>query len=251
MRLLLPIVLFLVASACYVSAQERQNGEIKDEVRVLFIGNSLTYSNDMPRIFEKLFDASSKKKLVVEVIAEPNFGLQDHWEKKKAIKILEKKKWDFVVLQQGPSASKEGRQSLAEYSRMFLPAITKSGAKPALFMVWPSLSRPGDFDGVISSYALAAKETHGVLLPVGCVFRSATGSNPNLKLYSEDGFHPSATGSYLAALAILKTLFDSVPTKLPKHIRLDADRTIEITDDETNAIYDAIVNSIKQCSESK
>lgn len=252
MRSLFPIVIVLILSACHVSAQSpKQNEDAKKDIRVLFIGNSLTYSNEMPRIFEKLFDASTKQKLSVEVLAEPNFGLQDHWEKKKATKLLEKKKWDFVILQQGPSASQEGRQALSEYSKMFLSAIRKSGAKPALYSVWPAVSRLGDFDGVISSYAAAARETDGVLLPVGCVWRSAMRSNPKLKLYAEDGFHPSAAGSYLAALVILKTLFNTVPDKLPKLIRLDADRSIEISEDEMKAIREAIDNSINTCSESK
>lgn len=250
MKLLFPVVFILLASVCYLSAQTKIEDTNK-EIRVLFIGNSLTYANEMPRIFEKLFDASSKQKLTVEVLAEPNFGLQDHWEKKKAIKLLEKKKWDFVILQQGPSASQEGRQALSEYSKIFLAAIKKSGAKPALYMVWPALTRSGDFDGVIASYASAAREINGILLPVGCVWRSARRSNPKLQLYSEDGFHPSTTGSYLAALVILKTLFNTVPDKLPKLIRLDTDRSIEITADETSAIRDAIDTSMKACSENK
>lgn len=220
----------------------------KDEVRILFIGNSLTYSNGMPKIFEKLSEAALKQKLTIEVLAEPNFGLQDHWEKKQVVKLLEKKKWDFVIMQQGPSASAEGRKSLSDYGRKFLPVITKSGAKPVFYMVWPSMARQNDFEGVISSYTSAAQETNGLLAPVGCVWRTVLSKKINLKLYSDDGFHPSPAGSYLAAVILVKTLFGTVPDKLEKVIRVDADRFIEVTTKEIDAIRTLVETADAGCS---
>jgi hypothetical protein len=73
-------------------------------------------------------------------------------------------------------------------------------------MVWPSSTRMGDFDAVSASYAMAAKDVDGLLLPAGDWWRSAWRQDAALALYGPDGFHPSPLGSYIAALAIYRGL---------------------------------------------
>ncbi len=90
----------------------------RDELRVLFIGNSLTYTNDLPGMIGKLAAASGQKRFTHKSVAFPDHGLEDHWRRGEARKEIAKKKWDIVVLQQGPSASAEGRESLIKYTRM-------------------------------------------------------------------------------------------------------------------------------------
>jgi len=84
-------------------------------------------------------------------------------------------------------------------------------ARTAMFMVWPSAARSGDLDGVRASYEGAATLTGGVLLPAGDAWRAAWRREPRLALYGPDGFHPSAPGSYLAALTIFHALTGRLP----------------------------------------
>ncbi len=185
-----------------------------DELRVLFIGNSLTYENDLPALIEAL---AGHKRFKFKMIALPDYGLVDHWNNGDARKEIAKRRWDVVVLQQGPSASLEGREYLIRYAKLFAEDIRRAGAKPALYMVWPSETRFGDFDRVSESYALAAKEVGGILLPVGEAWRAAWRRNRALGLYSSDKFHPSTIGSYLAALVIVMKLFELPPDQLPSN----------------------------------
>jgi hypothetical protein len=104
---------------------------------------------------------------------------------------------------------------LIDYTRRFDAEIKKAGARTALFMVWPSRARRGDFPGVSQSYAAAAKDVNGLLLPAGDAWRAAWAADSGLPLYGPDGFHPSAMGTYLSALVIYEQIFASAPPALP------------------------------------
>lgn len=186
----------------------------KGGLRVLFIGNSLTNANDLPGIVENLLEQGGEKVDKVESVARPNHGLEDHWANVGTRRRIERGHWDFVILQQGPSAT-EGRPSLIEYSRKFADLVRRSGARTAVYMVWPSLGRFADFDGVVDSYRTAAREADAILLPAGEAWRVAWRNSQQLALYGPDGFHPSPVGSYLAALVIYQGLTGKDPRELP------------------------------------
>lgn len=170
--------------------------------RVLFIGNSLTVANDMPRMVANISQLRGTTTLLPEVIAFPDHSLEDHWNRPDARAAIARGGWQTVVLQQGPSALPESQVLLREYTRRFDTEIRKSGARTALYMVWPSKARAGDFDGVATSYRAAAKDVGAVLLPAGDAWRAAWRLDSSLALYDADGFHPSQLGSLLAALVI-------------------------------------------------
>lgn len=50
-------------------------------LRVLFIGNSLTYSNDLPSIVEAFAKVTGQRAFAYKAIAFPDFSLEDHWNK--------------------------------------------------------------------------------------------------------------------------------------------------------------------------
>jgi len=50
------------------------------------------------------------------------------------------------------------------------------------------------------------------------VWRAAWRRDPTLALYSSDGLHPSAGGSYAAALAIFAGIYDRSPVGLPARL---------------------------------
>jgi hypothetical protein len=85
-----------------------------------------------------------------------------------------------------------------------------------MYMVWPSTGRRGDFDRVSESYAIAARDVGGVVLPAGDAWRAAWRSDPTLALYGSDGFHPTPLGTYLAALVVYQQLSGRSPVGLPR-----------------------------------
>jgi hypothetical protein len=211
------------------------------ELRVLFIGNSLTYTNDLPAIVQALAESSGKGRLVYQMIALPNYSLEDHWNQGDARRAIAEGKWNFVVLQQGPSALPESRALLVEYTRRFAAAARSSGAQTALYMVWPSQSRLKDFDGVRDSYALAAEEVSGMLFPAGEAWRAAWRHKPELALYSPDGLHPTIAGSYLAAAVICQQLYGQPSITLPASLKLRSKTvsTINLSKEEAELLQAA------------
>ena len=179
---------------------------------VLFIGNSLTYWNDMPSILAELFEQAGEPLFRIDMVAFGNFGLEDHWITGARDRIAEGG-WDVVIMQQGPSAT-EGRPSLLQYSELFATDIRAQGGIPGLYMVWPSLARFFDFDGVSDSYSTAADLVEGYLFPAGEAWRSAWARDASIGLYGSDGFHPSSLGSYLAALVMFEQLTGRNPATL-------------------------------------
>lgn len=146
--------------------------------------------------------------------ARPDFGLPDHWRSTTTLDAIGSHDWDVVILQQGPSAT-EGRPYLLEYSALFAEEIRRAGARPALYMVWPSLARVRDFPGVIDSYLTAARQVDGEILPVGMAWVAVFNRDPKARLYGRDGFHPSRLGTYLAALVMYQQLSGQDPRLLP------------------------------------
>jgi len=192
-----------------VAAGEPNRKEERDDsapLRVLFIGNSLTTANELPALVESIADAERGPRFECEVVAFPNYSLEDHWNQGDAVRAIRRGGWSFVVLQQGPSALDASRVLLVEYAQRFAEEIEGAGGRPALYMVWPSRDRSFDFERVSASYAAAAKAVGGVLLPAGDAWRRAWRLDAELALYGPDEFHPSRLGSTLAALVIYRRL---------------------------------------------
>jgi hypothetical protein len=175
-------------------------------IQVLFIGNSLTYSNDMPEMVAAMPCTQDGRPIYVTTVATPDTSLADHWKRGTARAALKRDRWDVVVLQQGPSAAPASRTELLESVRRFAPEIQAAGAKPAVMMVWPSWLRRQDFDGVVDSSRQAAAAIDAILLPVGEAWRAAWRRDAGLPLYAGDEIHPSPLGSYLGALVICSAL---------------------------------------------
>src|SRR5262245_41797920 len=93
--LLLATVLALVAAGCPVYVP-RAGGPA---LRVLFMGNSYTYVNDLPHMFEALA-ASGGRNVVTTTDASAGELLQGHASDPHALALLDQPGWNFVVLQE-------------------------------------------------------------------------------------------------------------------------------------------------------
>lgn len=169
--------------------------------RILFIGNSLTYTNDLPRIVRAL---ANKDGVPVEVatVAAPNYSLEEHWNERDTLRKIRSGRWTMVIMQQGPSSLDSSRSHLIEWSGRFAEEIRKAEVEPALMTVWPSSNRLSDFPRVIESYALAAEACSCRLIPAGEAWYEMIRTSGDLSLYGEDGFHPSRRGSEIAAQVV-------------------------------------------------
>jgi hypothetical protein len=183
--------------------------------RILFIGNSLTYVNNLPGMVAALGRLTDDT-LSVETVASANYALIDHYNGgSRALGELQSSRWDVVVLQQGPSTTPVNRDSLILVAKLFEPLIRNAGATPALYMVWPTVDRKAFFDAARVSYQMAADEVNGIFIPAGAAWATAWATDPNLPLYDPDGLHASPLGTYLAALVIYERLTGKDARQLP------------------------------------
>ncbi len=182
-----------------------------DQLRVLFVGNSLTYDNDLPSMAASIASSQGAPPMVVGRVIRGGYSLGDHWAEGAAQGMIVQDKWDVIVLQQGPSALPESQADLLASTRKFANLAEQHGARVALLMVWPESNRPAARDSVRMSYTNAAEAVDGILVPAGEAWRAAWRRDPSLPLYSSDGFHPAPMGSYLAALSIYEQLYGRTP----------------------------------------
>ena len=202
--------------------------EARLKLRVLFLGNSLTYSNDLPGIVQALAKARGQE-FHVDSITSGGANLEDLWDDGSALDAIARGKWNVVVLQQGPSSAPESREHLRDWTRRFDAKIREAGGRTALYMVWPTPDRLNYFDDVREAYRLAALDVKGIFFPAGEVIREAQRRNVGVALYSGDQFHPSAAGSYAAGLSIYGMLSKKPLKGLPDQLRLASGRTIRVS----------------------
>ena len=183
-------------------------------LRILFIGNSLTATNDLPAVLEA-FARAQGVTIESRTVAFANHSLEDHWNRPEARRAIAEGKWDYVVLQQGPSALRQSQRLLHDYTSRFAEEIRRAGARPALFMVWPASGRINDLPRVIESYRTVAEGVDAVLLPVGDAWRRMWERDRAARLYGPDGFHPSGLGTYLSALVMYRQLTDRPVVGVP------------------------------------
>ncbi len=232
-------ILFSLLFACAAEARaERPRTNLGRTLRVLFIGNSLTYSNDLPLMVQALAKAAGES-LHVESVVLGGANLEDLWKEGEAPSAIARANWDVVVLQQGPSSLPESRLHLRKWAKKYTGLIQKSDGRPALYMVWPELERASFFDDVRESYSLAAYDVSGLFLPAGEVFRAAWRRDPSAPLYAPDDFHPSVAGSYAAALSIYGVLYRRDPQGLPARLELSNGQIVEVPQALAQLLQDA------------
>ena len=205
-------------------------------LRVLFVGNSLTATNDLPAHVAALADATGRK-LEYRTVAFGGYNLEDHWTGGEARRALAGGRWDYVVMQQGPSAFPESQADLRLWAVRFAEEARAHGTEPALLTVWPEGWRIAALPEVIKGYARAAAAARAELLPAGVAWQLAWRCNARAPLYGPDDFHPSPTGTYAAALVAYGRLFRAplrsrelqrggVPVRLSRLLQASAARAL-------------------------
>lgn len=211
------ILLLILAVSC---SSSNQSGELK----ILFIGNSYTYYNSMPEVLKGLIsERSPDMQVEATLISGGGMTLANHWEQKRALEAIQSQDWDYVVLQ---DQSKLGMGIIIddkdyfgqtdlffEYSRKFDAEIKKAGAQTVFMMTWSRKAEPQNQAILNYAYSTIAKELGAMLAPVGLVWDELREESA-LDLYVNDGSHPSAMGSYLAASTLFATLLEDNPQGL-------------------------------------
>lgn len=200
---------------------------------VLFIGNSFVYYNDLPAMVQQI----SGGELVCSSVTKGGafahqYADPDHELGVRARQALQSGRWDCVVLQDQsfhPAADPAGC-----LSAMAILSALAGDAERYFYQTWAyrdgskKLQGKGvDYETMYEklkqTYAAAAMENHGTLVPVGDGFRQAKLRYPQIDLYAADDFHPSPAGSYLAACIFCRLLTGMDTETLPDIPEVDRD----------------------------
>ena len=216
-----------------------EDNGLAGNARILFIGNSLTFSNSLPLMLQAIA-AQAGKILVAEAITSPGAALEDHFRQRTAHAALANGGYQWVILQQGPSSLPASQDNLRTWAKRYDPLIRAGGARPALYMVWPDVSRNAYFNAVRDAYSNAALAIDGMFIPAGEAWREAWRANSDLSLYAADQFHPSPLGSYAAALSMFAELYQQSPAGLPARLVLKNGVVFDFDEEQVRTIQAAV-----------
>ena len=181
------------------------------DLRTLFIGNSHTYFNDMPKIFQDICTENGID-MQVTMLTKGGMGLDYHAKNEQTRFNILYGDYDFVILQHvaHPMGDYEVMEEAAD---QIMEWIRQTKAEGCYLMTWTEKDNESFQTEMSARYRKLAKK-HGCLLaPVGEVWWDTLRTDPSAGLYAEDGRHASVKGSRLAAETIFKTLKERIEEK--------------------------------------
>ena len=190
-------------------------------MRVLFIGNSYTYFNDMPKMFvmecERRGAVCSADSVTAGGYTLAHFVSDDNEYGVKAKELLRGQRYDYVVLQEQSVRPASNPETFLGSVRSLIPLIRDNGATPVMYETWGRadgsevLTAHGwDHetmqDRLTAAYEAAAAEHGAVLVRAGERFHEAYRRGE--PVFDPDGSHPSEYGSRLIAACFADALLN-------------------------------------------
>lgn len=187
------IVAVVLTTLCSVA-----HAQSSDELRVLFVGNSLTYFNEMPWMLEQVAASlQTKPKLRAHFAGRSGETLRQQWNDTRTMKAIREGKYAYIVLQAQSSEIVRTPDETFEYARRLGREIKASGAKTVIFLTWAPRTQREPQAAFTKQYLRLANELHALIAPVGIVWEQVLAKGT--ELFDASGLHPNLAGSYLIA----------------------------------------------------
>ena len=179
------------------------------EVRILFVGNSLTYWRPgLDALFRGWgFDTAS--------VTEGGATLQVLWGAGKALTAIRSGQYDFVLLQDDlpeyGSAAVAGTQ-FKKHARLFVEAVRESAAVPILLLTHSyERIKHTRLHAIASAHLEAARALEVTIAPSGIVIgrEGLSAATPLGALLCHDREHPLPVGMLLTALVVRAAIADA------------------------------------------
>lgn len=190
--------------------------------KTLFIGNSMTYFNDMPNLFQEI--ANSKGKNVqAQYYAPGGTGFVNHYVDNNVYNLFRDNIWTNVILQPGTSESAgvswpvnttiERGQQMIDSIRKYSPC-----AKIYLYQIPYGIKATNNVPDYNDYFTIQTKIKDSItkmanglripLIPAGESARNHYTSSQDLLLHSSyNDVHPNLNGSYLVACTAFATIY--------------------------------------------
>lgn len=137
--------------------------------------------------------------------AEPDYSLSDHLRDRRLDSLLEQD-WDWVVLQQGPSALPSSRRQLVDSARRISARFEGRPTRIALMSAWPAQRNAMMSLQAEASTREAAAAIDACVMPAAGAWRIARALPNPSELYADDQLHPAPRGTLLAAMTVVRGL---------------------------------------------
>ncbi len=200
----------------------------QDSLSILFIGNSYTYCNDLPKLVQNLSESAGKQ-LNIDSNTPGGMTLLGHLSNSTTVSKIKEGCYDYVILQE---QSQIPTIDYYRYNQMY-PAITNLKAmveeynpcaRVITYMTWGrryggqqcdatnTYCSPDfvDFnhmqDSLTSAYMQISDMLNIQCAPVGVTWQNIL-NDSDLVLHSSDDSHPNLDGSYVAALTIFSAIW--------------------------------------------
>ena len=246
------MVAVVLAGACLAQGESK---------KVLFIGNSYTYVNNLPQMVQQMAESNGMQ-MNFEQVTPGGATFSQQCSSTGAMDMIGQGGWDAVVLQ---AQSQEPSFPWSQFSSETLPyacqladAIYEKNdcAEVVFYMTWgrkngdaqngqifDSLATYAGMDDLLCArYTYMAQQNNASVSPVGKVWRKLRADHPEIELYQSDESHPSLAGSYAAACTFYSLLFIDDPTRLTADLGVDAAAAQTIRETAKTVVYDSIWN---------
>jgi len=211
-------------------------------MKILFIGNSATYCNDMPLILERLINENGTEAKVDSVTRGGGKLCENLVEgdakNAELLSLLSENEYDVLFLQEHGIYGILDNESFIESAGKLISLV---GAKRVIFYVPcarkegnPILARRGWTNADMvklanASYEKVAGIYSGEVSSAATEFKKILDIIPDAPLYAEDIAHPSYEGSCVIALTHYKTIFGKAPRTIAS-LNLDGELSARLMD---------------------
>ena len=206
------LLIFFFVSVGLLLAQNQQQ-------KILFIGNSITYFNDMPILFQEIANSKGKN-IAVQSHAPGGTGFIDHVVSPTVYNLFKNNVWDAVVLQPGSGESAGATSSVnlsISRGQIIIDSIKKYSPCAKIFLYQipygvPSASTYNTYFNIQTrirdSVTKMSDALRVPLVPAGECTRMHYAAQQDLLLHSSfNDIHPNLNGSYLVAAAMFAAIF--------------------------------------------
>ena len=206
------------------------------QYRILFIGNSFTYFNNMPNVLFQNVCTAAGYQVEVEQVTTGGHYLWKHanpkdrenepgggWEVEKK---LAENKYDFVIIQEQSGCAIADPALFYAGVRMLAEKVRKNGAELYLYATWgynagyAKLPTHGGTTAIMemqlrAAYTAIAAEVDAKVSYVGAASTDVFTNHPEIELYVADNYHPNVNQSTLAAYVHFATVFGEDVREVP------------------------------------
>ena len=217
-------------------------------MRILMLGNSFTFYNDMPSIMAEIDDAEVISHTRGGAFLEEQLNPDDEMGAKTLAALDGSQSWDYVILQGQSSEPVLAKEAFLKSVAALCEKIHAIGSTPLLYSTWAyqkgsvvmqemteqyGLSYDVMYAQLADTYREAAEQNDAIVADVGKAFYEKSAKR---NLYSEDGKHPNEEGSRLAAETIAAAIAADQKKK-KKIVKSQFQPTFEPDDQRLRVLY--------------